>query len=313
MALARVVVQESELGVVYPPWETAPNGVVSLLTMLEFSAKDFVEISHRFGLVLGLVKGNAAGGNQEKFIKEFEGALQNVFGDLLSNGSRLGLAVTTEQLLSLLREHHENADPEAKAKNLENAKEGIFVVAGKMEMQRAAYYAEVLYSTMHAELKTILFKAIPKDRLRYSDAEWLKNSAVESKFPTAFRELERGGVCYSYGLGTAAVFHSMRALEPALTALAGPFPHISTTHENWNAIIEQIEKAVKELGQQPKSQQKIDDEKFFGHATSHLYFVKNAWRNHVAHGRDSYSDDEAVKILDRTRDFIDSLCTRLQE
>jgi hypothetical protein len=105
----------------------------------------------------------------------------------------------------------------------------------------------------------------------------------------------------------------MRALEPALTALAKPFPHISPTHENWQNIIEQIETAVRAIGQQPKSQQKIDEEKFFGAAASHLYFVKNAWRNHVAHARDSYSDDEAVKVLSRTLEFIESLCPRLQE
>src|SRR5260370_37906405 len=105
----------------------------------------------------------------------------------------------------------------------------------------------------------------------------------------------------------------MRALEPALTAIAKPFPHISTAHENWQNIIEQIESAVRAIGQQPKSQQKIDDEKFFGAATSHLYFVKNAWRNHAAHARDSYSGDEAVRILTQTLEFIESLSPRFQE
>ena len=62
-----------------------------------------------------------------------------------------------------------------------------------------------------------------------------------------------------------------------------------------------------------KSAQKSEDEKFFGAATAHLYFVKNAWRNHVAHTRDSYSDGEALKVMQRTADFVESLCGRLSE
>jgi hypothetical protein len=104
----------------------------------------------------------------------------------------------------------------------------------------------------------------------------------------------------------------MRSLEPALSALAAPFG-VSASHDNWQNIIEQIESKARNLGQQPKSQQKIDDETFYGGATSHLYFVKNAWRNHVAHTRDSYSDDEAVKIMQRSLEFVESLCPRLHE
>jgi hypothetical protein len=104
----------------------------------------------------------------------------------------------------------------------------------------------------------------------------------------------------------------MRALESGLTALAKPF-NVSSAHENWQNIIEQIESAVRALGNQTKSQQKIDDEKFFGAAVSHLYFVKNAWRNHVAHARDNYGDDEALRILQHSQEFIESLCPRLQE
>src|SRR5712692_6796937 len=48
MVLARVL----ESGVARPPWETAPYGVVSLLDMLEFSASEYVEISHQFALAL---------------------------------------------------------------------------------------------------------------------------------------------------------------------------------------------------------------------------------------------------------------------
>jgi hypothetical protein len=313
MQHALVSENQIESGAVYPPWETAPLGVVSLLAMLEFSAHEFVEISHRFGLLLGMKKRESVGTDQDAFRQALRDAIQNVFGDLLSKGNNLGLDVTTEQLVEFISEYQGNASEEVKKRNKLNLEAGRLVIGGEMDLSRMTQWVETLYSTMRAELKSIIFRAIPKERIKYCNAKWLKDLPIESKFPTSFRELERAGSCYSYGQGTASVFHSMRALEPALAALASPFPHISTTHENWNSIIEQIEKAVKDIGKQPKSQNKIDDETFFGAATSHLYFVKNAWRNHVAHGRGSYSDDEAEKIINRTAEFITSLCARFQE
>jgi hypothetical protein len=293
-------VRES-LGVAPPPWEIAPNGVVSLLAMLEFAARDYVEIAYGFGIILGAARKPAA---QVDLSKEFK--------KLLEEANRLGLFVTRDAIAAFLMECM-NAHPGTVS--ITGSGDDRVIHFGNMGLnsERTYYHVEAIYSTLKAELQTTKFKMIPKERARYNGGEWLRDSVIQTRFPASFKELERSGTCYSYGQGTAAVFHSMRALEPALIALAAPFPSISPTYENWNQIIEQIEKAVRALGQQPKSQQKIDDETFFGAATSHLYFVKNAWRNHVAHGRDSYSDDEAVKILSHTLEFIESLCPRLQE
>jgi hypothetical protein len=299
MALASV--KESE-GVNSPPWETAPYGVVSLLTMLEFSARDYIEITYQFGKVLAILR------------KEQPGQidLSEAMQKLLEEANRLGLLVTREALgeflLEMVKTHPSNVTMRG-----EGADRTFYFKNADLASDRTAHHIEAIYSTLKAELRTTLFKVIPRERVRYNDAGWLKDSRIESPFPTSFRELVRGGACYSLSQPTACVFHSMRALEPALSALAKPFPHISTAHENWQNIIEQIETAVRAIGQQPKSQQKIDEEKFFGGVVSHLYFVKNAWRNHVAHARDSYSDDEAVKVLSHTLEFIESLCPRLQE
>jgi hypothetical protein len=227
---------------------------------------------------------------------------------LTSETSRLGLRVTKEHIDTLVTEIV-NANPNCMTPTLDGKFQFTF---DTIDAKRVCHHLENIYVTMRAELGAILFRAIPKERAEYNNAEWLKKSVVQTKFPTSFKELERAGVCYSLGQPTASVFHCMRALEPALTTLAASFK-ISTSHEYWQKIIEQIEGAVRALGQQPKSQQKIDDETFFDSATSHLYFVKNAWRNHVAHARDSYSDDEAVRILSHTLEFIESLCPRLEE
>jgi hypothetical protein len=276
---------------------------VSLLAMLEFAAAKFVEISHRFGLLLGAV-------NNRTLLVDPD-ILEDTYSDLITLGSHLGLAVTTKHLINLFGELHSNAPADVQEQNKERIKRGELIISGEMTHERAAHHVESIYSTMLAELGSMLFRAIPKERAIYWEG-WLSGTDIGSKFHTSATELERAGRCYALGEATACVFHSMRALEPGLGALAEEF-RVSAAHENWQNIINDIEAAIRELGKLPKNQQKLEDEKFFGAAVSHLYFVKNAWRNHVNHMRDSYSDGEAKKVLDRSKDFIESLCPRLQE
>jgi hypothetical protein len=298
MALVQVF-QESDRGVASPPWETASRGVVSLLVMLEFSAAQYVELSYQFGLMLG--KWGKTEPSQISF--------NDCFTRLMADVSALGLPVTFELLSGWFAEVMEQNPGKASW----NGTSLEFTGDIKYDDARVCHHLETIHKSLKAELGAVLFRAIPRERAKYSNAKWLESSSIQTKFPTAFKELDRAGACYSLGQSTASVFHCMRAMEPALIALAKPF-NISTAHENWNVIIEGIERSVREYGKQlAKSQQKNDDETFYGAATSHLFFVKNAWRNHVAHGPDSYSDDEALKILSHTLEFVESLCARLQE
>lgn len=287
-----------------PRWETATDGVVSLFAMLEFAARDYVDIAYRFGIVLGAVRGQPPEGQAIDIAKELKKLSQET--------NRLGLSVTRDAVGAFILECMSTHPGSVSVTGSGDDRVVHFQNLG-LSNERTYFHVEAIYATLRAELQAVQFKMIPRERSRYSNGEWLKDSVIQTHFPTSFKELDRAGKCYGYGQGTAAVFHSMRALEPALVALAAPFPQISPAHENWNAIIEQIECAVRELGKQKKSQQKTDDETFFGAATQHLYFVKNAWRNHVAHGRESYGDDEAAKIMSRTLEFTESLCSRFKE
>ncbi len=275
------------------------QGVVSLLDMLNFAAHDFVEISYKFGIVLG---------ESKRLLSQDPDILGNSFGQLLVHASHLGLDVTTQHLISLIEEMCKK-NPE-NVKHFMETKELVF--SGPIDAERTLYHIESLYSTMLAELGSSVFKAVPKERKTYCDPRWLAETETPTKFPTSFTEFQRAGNCYAFGQPTACVFHSMRALEPCLNSLADHFG-ISFSQENWQKVIQEIETKVRSLGNQPKSQQKLEDEKFFGNATAQLYFIKNAWRNHVAHTRDSYSDDEALRVMQHTVRFVESLCPKLSE
>jgi hypothetical protein len=270
---------------------------------LEFAANDFLRICHIFGEIRGRHQSNKP-------------LRSDVYGDgltdLLGHCGRLGFTVTRDQVYSMMVEIGNQTPGSLSIVSDGNTIQGMQVKDGKMDWDRTAHYADMLYGTLQSEIGNILFAAIPRERIEYCKPEWLKDTPIPDKFPTSLKELIRAGHCYALGEPTACVFHSMRAFEPALNALADNFA-ISYAQENWHNIIQQVEAAIRNLGNQPKSQQKMEDEKFFGNAASALYFVKNAWRNHVAHGRDSYSDDEAFKIMQHTVQFIESLCPRISE
>lgn len=283
----------------FAPWDNNPYGVVSLHDMYEFNAREYVELAHQLGLLLGFVSKRVPDPN----------LTGKALRKLLAGSNQLGLTTTREHIWNMIAEiAKDNPD---KVKLLPD-RSGIVMDDAFIDTERMCHHIEAVCATLNAEIGSILFKAIARERNSYMSSVWLDGSPVSSSFPTSFKELDRAGVCYALGQSTAAVFHAMRALEPSLAALAEPFG-VASTHDNWQNIINEIESKIRALGQQQKTQQKIDDEKFFGGAVSHLYFVKNAWRNHVAHTRDSYSDDEALKVIQHSKEFIESLCPRLKE
>jgi len=109
------------------------------------------------------------------------------------------------------------------------------------------------------------------------------------------------------------VFHLMRVLEIGLCALANRFG-VPSDRANWNTIIERIEKALRDMPDDPN--RKADwkeDQEFYSKAASHFMFVKDAWRNHAMHRRAKYTDEEAKTLLMNVRAFMAQLALKLSE
>src|SRR6266851_9408924 len=123
--------QESE-EVSWPPWEIAPCGVVSLLTMLDFSAKLYVEMSYQFGVMLAnLAKIEANTTNWGDGL-----------GQLIKDVKSLGLPVTYEQfnqmVIELIQANPGKVtyeDGQLRFKDMD------------INPQRFAHHLETLYST----------------------------------------------------------------------------------------------------------------------------------------------------------------------
>ena len=198
--------------------------------MLEFAARDYVEIAYEFGLVLASAQKNSRKGTID---------ISKSIGKLLEDANRLGLLVTREALGLFLLEVAK-MHPESVKMRGEGDDRTLHITNAGLDPERICHHLETIYETLKAELRTTLFKVIPKERAKYNDGQWIRNSVIQVSFPTGFRELSQGGICYSLGQPTASVFHSMRALEVGLSGLAKPFG-VSSEYKNWNTIIEQIE------------------------------------------------------------------------
>jgi hypothetical protein len=159
--------------------------------------------------------------------------------------------------------------------------------------------------------KQIFFRLTPEESAMF-DKKQLFGAGVATAFPSdeATYEIMEAGNCLALGRPTATVFHLMRVLEKGLKALAAnldvqfsiPFDYL-----NWQNIIEQIESEIKKLGQQPAGQTKTDTLKSYSEIAKQFRYFKDAWRNGVAHSRETYSPEQALSIFRHVREFMQDI------
>jgi len=173
---------------------------------------------------------------------------------------------------------------------------------------------EILIGAITEEISSQLFFFIPSSNANYYDWELIEK--IISSFPNASKELMRASKCYTKGEHTACVFHTMRATEIGLRALASHLNiafSFEITLAQWNELITKIETAITAQQNLPKSEARDKELKFCSEAASQFRYFKNAYRIFVAHDRESYDEDQALKIMQGTGDFIISLSTKLKE
>lgn len=175
-----------------------------------------------------------------------------------------------------------------------------------------AHVNELQLDLQH-ELAQHLFLFIPAERkwLWLEPEKWFGED-VASKFVDARRDMRDCAKCLALDQWTASVFHAMAIMEHGLRHLAGRVGISLSPNfdfENWHNIIEQIEAEIKAKKQLPRAQQNQTEIEFCSSAASHFFAVKEAWRNHVSHGRGQYDEVEALRVVHNVRDFMKVLAT----
>lgn len=183
----------------------------------------------------------------------------------------------------------------------------------------AHYELKAYREAVEDAVEDCIFISIPQDKICYvAEPTVTVFEGIGDHFPTAAKHLETAGKCLASSFSDACVYHCMNALEFGIRALAAEVGTIFKAEievENWKNVIDAIEsdiqKKIKRIEQnEPKSLEKLAKLKAQADTAMQFRYFKDAWRNHVAHGRDSYDEHQAETILTHVTDFMRLLIQR---
>ena len=170
-----------------------------------------------------------------------------------------------------------------------------------------------LHNNILAELTAHWYLVIPDyQRGLYEQVNPPFGTAVAGAFPEASRDIASAARCLAMDEWTACIFHSMRVIELGLrrVAIALDVPMAaSADYESWGGLIDQIEKAIKDIGQEPRGAEKTYRLRFYSAIGMEMRYFKDAWRNHVSHSRVTYDELQARTVFAHVRDFMQQFAT----
>jgi hypothetical protein len=276
-------------------WDHKPYGVVSLLDMLKRYAFSFYEVIIRL--------------EKLRYRASVLGGPSSVFGAVASDMSKF----EREELSAALKDMRK----ECEALTLEDTVDQINFIDSEILRKENQYsYLDALKDLDHLNhsfstglRKRILFQ-IEDERKKFFQKDDLAGQHVNNAFPLCAAEIKNAGNCYALEQNDACVFHCMCTLEVALHVLAktlGVTFSGTLDLQSWQNIIENIEIEIKNQGQLPKSAHKSETLKFLSGAAMQFRWFKDAWRNHVMHGREMYDEGRALSIFSHVREFMQAL------
>jgi len=171
------------------------------------------------------------------------------------------------------------------------------------------------------------FVAVPERHRETVNKDNLFGDEVSHAFKSAVPDIREAGNCLVVGCSTAAVFHSMRAVEWGLRALAahlgktsvkchrrGKVVYKPLPYSEWETILNQlgplVDKRIEAMKQGPKKQ---TAQEFYYPALLEIRAMRDAWRNHVMHTRAEYSPEAAEAIMGHVERLMRMLATRIKE
>jgi HEPN domain-containing protein len=171
---------------------------------------------------------------------------------------------------------------------------------------------EFCIAPFRSEFKVKKFFALEPSRARFFNA--IPSDKMALSFPLAWEELRRSGNCYALNEYTASVFHSMRAAEIALKALAVALkvtldPEVS----QWRNVLDQVGAKIRDMEQEPKDRLRDKRLQYYSEAASQFRYFKDAWRNYVSHAKASYDEGQALTVREHVLSLLEHISGHLSE
>ena len=171
------------------------------------------------------------------------------------------------------------------------------------------YLLRDLEATTVRELKKPTFLMLRQDLSEfYSDEdEPVFGEAVSKKFRKAIRDIGEARRCLALERWDACVHHLMVATEHALRRWAKNLKLSTKRHiddEEQRQILDAAEKQRKALVAAPKTKARDAKLQYVSETLGHFGFIKDAYRNYSAHGKERYDERRARNLMNHIEAFM---------
>jgi hypothetical protein len=184
--------------------------------------------------------------------------------------------------------------------------------------------ADMRFVALHSKLGMIIegiqnnlesrkFMFLPKeDALYWDNVEFFGNDFATVFPDEAVFELIEMGKCFAASRAIACVFHCMRIAEYGLRILAQRVKvkltdkgkRVPIEYGTWDKVITGIRGRILEIRKLPIGPKKEKQLKFYAAAADHCDYMKDIWRNEIAHARHRlYTREETLGVISRVRLF----------
>jgi len=155
------------------------------------------------------------------------------------------------------------------------------------------------------ELQSKLFLFIPAEHADYYKREQQFGLEAETRFPSAIDDISESGKCIAVGRFTASIFHLMRVMEVGVQEFGAKLKVTLATEKTWGEIIRRIDDQLAAMPFKTPKQKKIKTPLM--EAAVYLHHVKDVWRNPTMHPKNTYTEEEAVRVFSNVKHFIQHL------
>jgi hypothetical protein len=277
------------------PFRANSYGVVSLLAMLEFYARKYLDIVHRFGLLLGSGK------------PPDPDVTSDIWTDLSEETVRMDLPVTKELIDGIVLELVDNSPESFK---LSDDSKTFEITGAVLTHERMKHHVEAIYKTLTAEIGSFQLRAIPREKSRYCNPKWLADGILTTKYPDSVDEFQRAGRCFAYGENTACIFHLMRVTEFYLKKVADSL-QVPFHANNWCEIGKHITKEM-ENKHQLKTDAWKSSEPFYAAILTDIQAISRGHRNPALHELEKkYDEREAHYMLTVIEEFASHVASKI--
>ena len=226
------------------------------------------------------------------------------------------IASAIEPMVAMARAHASKMELHSTLDRVADSS-GYFVttLSKGITFQNLGHELTVLRQSIDADLGKRYFVFIRPEKAKILEEMPTQWRQIWRKLPNCKIDTQEAVFCYCTENNTASVFHSVRVSEHGLRNVAWKFgvrlkdkgkPQ-PVDYATWTKIIDEIKTKISAAHALPQGPRKSRKLQFHSRAADDCTFIRDIWRNDVSHTRKHYNAAQALQVLTRVRDFMQSI------